>query len=102
MKPLRFGCLFVIFINTMLLAQQKTIVPPPAKPEDDGSSLEVTMKFIQDMLNDVGSLNFVGYCHDNAVGTDWTIRDKVEFTNIVASPSSCQVSYHWYMARNGN
>jgi len=29
-------------------------VPPPPKPADEGPSLEVTMKFIQDKLNDIG------------------------------------------------
>jgi hypothetical protein len=33
-------------------------VPPPPKPADDGPSLEVTMKFIQDKLNDIGLLRW--------------------------------------------
>jgi len=36
------------------LAQGKKALPPPPKPADDGASLEVTMKFIQDKMNDQG------------------------------------------------
>ncbi len=40
-------------------AQQKKSVPPPPKPKDEGPSLEVTMKFIQDKMNDHGTVGFV-------------------------------------------
>ena len=36
------------------LAQQKKTVPPPPKPADEGPSLEATMKFIQEKMNDHG------------------------------------------------
>jgi hypothetical protein len=42
-----------------VLAQQKKTVPPPPKPADDEPSLEATMKFIQDKINDHGTVGYV-------------------------------------------
>jgi membrane-associated protease RseP (regulator of RpoE activity) len=83
-------CLIWVF-PCGLRAQQT--VPPPPKPADDGPSLEVTMKFIQDKLNDIGPLRYsVGR---RAVDAD---RDSVfgetdEITNVVADPQRCTISY---------
>jgi hypothetical protein len=91
-------CLTTIFLVLLAvsaaLAQEKKTVPPPPKPSDDGPSLEATMKFIQDKLNDIGPVNHTAYCHDNAVGDYWTNRFKSESTRVVAASSSCQISYH--------
>ena len=52
------------------LAQGKKNVAPPPKPADEGPSLEVTMKFMEDKLNDVGALNLVVYSQGEAVGKE--------------------------------
>lgn len=83
------------------LAQEKKNVPPPPKPADDGPSLEVTMKFIQDKLNDVGPIIFANYLHDDATGNNWTNQAKLEVTKVVADPAACSVSYHWKTEYNG-
>jgi hypothetical protein len=80
-------------------AQKK--VPPPPKPADAGPSLEVTMKFVQDKLNDIGPVNYAGYGHDNAVGTDWTYQSKVEITKVVADRGACRISFHLRVETNG-
>jgi hypothetical protein len=85
---------FAFLAATGAMAQQKKTVPPPPKPADDGPSLEITMKFIQDKLNDIGPVNYVIYYHDNEVGNDWTAHQKSELTNAVADPSACRISYH--------
>ncbi len=82
------------------LAQQKK-VPPPPKPADEGPSLEVTMKFIQDKLSDVGALNYAAYGHDNAAGRDWTDQFKVEASRVTAEAGSCRIRYHWKTSANG-
>jgi hypothetical protein len=82
-------------------AQEKKTVPPPPKPADEGQSLEVTMKFIQDKLNDFGPVIFANYLHDDATGNNWTNRAKLEVTRVVADPAVCRVSYHWKTEFNG-
>ncbi len=99
-RYLRMICFMVLAVSGGL-AQQKKAVPPPPKPADEGPSLEVTMKFIQDKLNDVGLINYAGYYHDNATGSDWTDRFQVQATGVVADPGACRVSFHWKTVRNG-
>lgn len=55
------------------LAQEKKDAPPPPKPEDNGPSLEVTMKFIQEKLKD-------------------KLLKHFDQENIVADPVSCQLT----------
>jgi hypothetical protein len=92
---------FAVLAVSWALAQQKKSVPPPPKPADEGPSLEVTMKFIQDKLNDVGAVNYATYTHDNAVGNDWTNQFRVEATKVVADANSCRISYHWKASLDG-
>ncbi len=98
-------CLMTICVVVLSMSaassQEKKDAPPPPKSEDPGPSLEATMKFIQDKLNDVGPVNFANYTHDNAVGNDWTTQFKLEVTKVVADPSACRVSYHWKTELNG-
>src|ERR1022692_5124699 len=67
-------------------------VPPPPKPKDDGPSLEVTMKFIQDKLAEVGRVNWVAYVHDSTNGNDWTEKMSTEASRIQASVESCAIT----------
>ena len=91
--------LLLTLLATAGLAQQP--VPPPPRPADSGPSLQVTMKFIQDNLNDVGSISFVYYAHENREGRDWSVVNKYEASNIVADPAACRISYHWKDTSNG-
>jgi hypothetical protein len=91
---------FAVLAVSGALAQQKKSVPPPPKPKDQGPSLEVTMKFIQDKVNAVGPVNYAAYYHDNAVGAgepgaDWTSQFANEASNMVADAGACRISYHW-------
>ena len=79
-------CLRTICFATLMasgaVAQQKKSVPPPPKPQDAGPSLEVTMKFIQDKMNDVGPVNYVEYNHDNVAARKFiTQRTSLELSN---------------------
>jgi len=95
--------LFVVLVVSAALAQQKKTVPPPPKPANKGLTLQETMKFIQDKLNDVGPVNFTHYLHDNATGIDSThVQLKFERTNVVADSGACRVSYHDKLGVDGS
>jgi len=74
-------------------------VPPPPKPADEGPSLEATMKFLQDKLP--GKANFIVYAHDNVAGTDWTVSESVETSNVSADASRCRVDVHYRTIQGG-
>jgi hypothetical protein len=75
-------------------------VPPPPKAHS-GPSLEVTMKFIQGRLNDLGKVSVSLVWQDSADGSisnpDMLLTLTV--TNVVADAGQCRVSYR---ARGGN
>jgi len=79
---------------------QQPVAPPP-QPTADGPSLEVTMKFIQARLQEYSKINFAAYTHDNADGNDYVDQVGIEYSNIVADPVTCQVSYHRTWVDNG-
>jgi hypothetical protein len=97
---MRIICLMSLVLLTTAAMTQQSVAPPP-KPPADGPSLEVTMKFIQEKLNGVGTVNFAAYTHDNADNTDFRNRFSEESSNVVADPASCKVTYHYKAVRNG-
>jgi hypothetical protein len=95
--------LTIALAATTVSAQQS--VPPPPQPVSDkpaGPSLEVTMKFIQDKLNALGTVNFAGYVHDSANNADGVQRFSATFSNVVANPGACSLSYHRLVLNNGS
>jgi hypothetical protein len=93
-----------------VLAQQS--VPPPPQPAADqpaaaspdalkGPSLEVTMKFIQDKLNEIGKVNYNVTFYDAAGNFNGGSRISVEKNNVVADPGKCQISYHAWVEIDG-
>jgi hypothetical protein len=93
--------LTIVLAATTALAQQS--VPPPPQPAPDkpaGPSLDVTMKFIQDKLSEIGMVNFAGYVHDSANNTDWVQKFSVTFSNVAANPGACTLSYHRLVINN--
>jgi len=76
-------------------------VPPPPKPADDGPSLEVTMKFIQDKMNGIGVLRHTTRSREVDDGREVVLNDTIEVTNVVADPQRCTISYHVRMATEG-
>jgi hypothetical protein len=60
-------CLMLITASSVW-AQEKKPVQPPPKPSDEGPSLQVTMKFIQDKMNQEGSVTFIQSSHDTITG----------------------------------
>jgi hypothetical protein len=83
---------------SMLRAQD---VPPPPKPPEDGPSLEVTMKYIEERLGLIGPVNYIQYNHNNTSGADGTTRRSTEVTNVRASAAPCRIDYHWLEMLDG-
>jgi hypothetical protein len=82
-------------------AAQPPAAAPVAAPADTGPSLAETMQFIQDKLNDLGTVAYVVYFQDANDGNTWTQTFKDEFSNIVAGQSQCSISYHLKETNNG-
>jgi hypothetical protein len=94
----------VLAVSATLAQHQQKKTVPSSKPADDGPSLEVTMKFIQDKLNGIGPVSYVAkvrdvYTYNDGIGTDTTLsgteQSKYEVTKVVADPSTCRISFHW-------
>ena len=95
--------LAVVMATSTALAQQS--VPPPPQPAADkpaGPSLEVTMQFIQDKLNEMGTVNFAGYVHDSSNNTDGVQKFSATISNVAANPGACTLSYHRLVLNNGS
>jgi hypothetical protein len=96
---------FLTIVLAVTVAQAQQSVPPPPQPTPDkpaGPSLEVTMKFIEDKLSEIGTVNFAGYVHDSANNTDGVQKFSATFSNVVANPGACTLSYHRLVFNNGS
>jgi hypothetical protein len=76
--------------------------PSAGAQTSGGPTLEVTMKFIQDKLNEMGTVNFAGYVHDSANDTDGVQKFSATVSNAVANPGACSFSYHRLVYNNGS
>jgi hypothetical protein len=89
----------------LLLPSPKTTLPqapargpaPASSNDDNGPSLGVTMKFIQDKLNELGPIEYT----ETWRGKDISIQEStVEFSKVSADPKTCLVSLHLKMGIN--
>ena len=62
---LRLAVLLSLPLSLVATASAQRPVAPPPQPVS-GPSLAVTMQFVQEKLNGLGQVNYVGYNHDNA------------------------------------
>jgi hypothetical protein len=90
---------FVVLLSASALAQ--TAVPPPPRPADSGPSLEVTMKFIQNKLNDIGKVNLASFSQHTTDGSTFSNILVLQVSNVVADPVHCSISYHWTWNQDG-
>jgi hypothetical protein len=97
MKPILSVLATLIFLPAAVFPQD---VPPPPKPADDGPSLEVTMKFIEEKLGAVGRVSYIAYVHNNKDGSDETLEDTDEITNVRAGVADCRIDFHWSNKHN--
>jgi hypothetical protein len=93
-------CCVALVVSAVLAQQKKTLSHRP-KPTDEGPSLEVTMKFIQDKLNDVGGVSFLTFATQTTDNSTFSHRWTVELSNVVANPADCSIRYHGKMTLDG-
>jgi hypothetical protein len=92
-----FSCLLAVAV---CVSAQK--VPPPPKPANEGPSLEVTMKFIQDKLNGLGPINYDYQWTNTATGLTQRARHLTdEWTEVEADPKTCVLRGHVKEIMNG-
>lgn len=94
MKLLCTAC-FLLYLGSHAIpspAQQN--VPPPPKPKDDGPTLDVTFKFLQEAIDAVGKLNEIDYIHDNKDGADWSESWTFEISQFRGNTDVCGIDYH--------
>lgn len=65
------------------------------KPADNGPSLETTMKFIEDKLNEQDALHFAVYTHDNGSGQDSAAEWSFDLTNFHFDSAKCLLGGHF-------
>lgn len=73
---------------------------PASKPTDQGPTLEVTMKFIQDKISQQGKLNYAVYSHDSTDNSDSVNQVSAELTGVTANPDSCRILYQEGMGKD--
>jgi len=91
-----------VLASATALAQQ-SVAPPPRPPADKpaGPTIEVTMKFIEDKINEIGTVTIAGYVHDSANDTDGVQKISATFSNAVADAGACTLGYHRLVISNG-
>jgi hypothetical protein len=86
-------------------AELSAIAPQGAAPAgaqtNSGPSLAETMKFIQEKLSEVGTINFAGYVHDSSNNADGVQKFSSTISNVVTNPGACSLSYHRLVLNNG-
>jgi hypothetical protein len=87
--------IFVLFFAAPLSAPAlaQTAVPPPPKPAGSGPSLDVTMKYIQDKLGDIGKVSYVAFVQNVTDGSTGSNTRTFEVSTVIASTSECWVFY---------
>jgi hypothetical protein len=69
-------------------------VPPPPKPADDGPSLEVTMKYIQDRLNGQAKVSYQSYLTDDNDPSSRILSSySSAVSNTAADTAGCKLSF---------
>jgi hypothetical protein len=78
--------LFGVLAVSPALPQQKKNVPSLPKPADNGPSLETTMRFIQEKMNEQGQ---VGYIETNSNAPAVTFRHLYRISDVLVDPVTC-------------
>jgi hypothetical protein len=98
---MRIVSLFLTLVMATSTALTQQSVPPPPQPaldkpatSDNSPSLEVTMKFIQAKLNEIGQVNYTVTFLDAGGNFTGSSLMSVEKSHIVADAGKCQISYH--------
>lgn len=65
-----------------------------------GPTLDATMGFIHDQLEQQGVVRFVDNVHDQSSGRNWLSRHSMQVSDTAADPRTCTVSYRWELFHN--
>ncbi len=68
--------------------------PANSASTTSGPTLAEAMKFIQDQLSDLGNVAFVTFLHDTNTDATGTATYTNEYSNVVADPGQCRITYH--------
>jgi len=77
-------------------------VPLSPSPAGSGPSLAATMLYIEQKLSGLGRVSFVMPVHNLSQGSDGRVPWVWEYTNVIASASSCQIYIHEKGTVDGN
>jgi hypothetical protein len=86
---------FVVLALNAAIAQHKKAISRQAQPTDNGPSLEVTTKFIQDKLAEQGILHFILYMHNNQSGHDDSAQRSYEVASLNFDSANCKFESHY-------
>lgn len=89
--------LSLMLITSAALAQA---VPVPPKPADSGPSLEATMRFIEDKLNDQGKVSYT-LSFETAGEVQESGRIEQEISDVKANPATCELAWKTKYSWNG-
>jgi len=94
--------LFVLVAFTCGLARAQD-VPPPPRPQDTGPSLDTTLKFLADKINDEGRVGYTAFVTDTSQpGVEWSNKFTAAVSNLAADAKACRISFHWRTEVNGS
>jgi len=85
--------------STEVFAQ--AVVTGPHETVPKGPSLDVTLRFLQEKLNDIGSVSVSMTAQDTAHRTSFSQNVTDTVGRVTADSGQCRISYHWRMENHG-
>ena len=75
--------------------------PPPVPSKPAAASLRDTMKTIRNQLSSLGSVSYIAHIENRTDGSTSGKTIVKQFSNVVADPAQCRVSYHFKVTQGG-
>ena len=100
MRKIAALALFILSLCVVAIPQSQPVAPPP-KPADSGPTLEVTMRFVEDKLNEVGPVSYSATWQNHADNTSGSNQFTAAATAVEADAGGCKIAYHWRSVRDG-
>jgi len=75
--------------------------PPPVPSRPAPASLRDTMRTLQSELSSIGSTSYTAYVQNRTNGSTSPKAVVKQFSNVVADPAQCRVSYHFRVWQGG-
>ncbi len=85
-----------------LPSRQQAVLPPP-KPPDSGPSLDVTLRFIQEKVGYLGTVNYSVFGSDTAdPNTTYSQVVSTQYSAVVYNAGTCYLQYHVKRTQGGD